>query len=49
MAHETMEKIRRSARTPRATHPVCSRMLPISVKKTVVNTKMVNPSVKANF
>ena len=43
MAHETTEKMRRSARTPRATHPVCWRMLPISVKRNAANRKMVLP------
>jgi hypothetical protein len=48
MAQEMIEKDRRSSRTPRATQPVCVRMFPISVAKSVVNRKMMYPSVSAN-
>jgi len=48
MAQETTEKKSRSSRTPRATQPVWVRIFPISVTKTVVNRKMVDPSVRKN-
>jgi len=48
MAQETTENKRRSRRTPRATHPVCVRIFPISVTKIVVNRKMMYPSVRAD-
>jgi len=48
MAQETIEKKRRSRRTPRATQPVWARIFPISVRKIVVNRKMMYPSVITN-
>jgi hypothetical protein len=49
MAQEIKEKRRRSSRTPRATQPVCSRMLPMSVAKIVVRRKMMYPSVRTKI
>src|SRR5215472_14070190 len=46
MAHETREKRRRIARTPRATHPVCVRMSLRSVARIVLSRKMMRPSAK---
>src|SRR5215472_248093 len=46
IAHETREKRRRIARTPRATHPVCVRMSLRSVARIVVSRKMMCPSAK---
>jgi hypothetical protein len=48
MAQEMIENERRSRRTARATRPVCVRIFPISVRKIVVNRKMMYPSVRAN-
>ena len=45
-----MEKRNRRARTPRATQPVCERMLSKSAAKNAVSRKeMVFPSVQLNF
>ena len=49
IAQEMTENIRRSAKTPRATQPVCLRISKRSVAKIVVNRKMMNPSVRTKF
>jgi hypothetical protein len=48
MAQEMIEKRRSRRRTPRATHPVCVRIFPMSVAKIVVNRKMICPSVRTD-
>src|SRR6266404_5888737 len=43
MAQEIIEKRRSSARTPRATQPVLSRMPPKSIRKILASKKIVIP------
>jgi len=49
MAQETMEKKRRSRRTPRATQPVVLRISKRSVTKMALNRKITYPSVKTEI